>query len=524
MQPVPAAFERARLKQGADELLEEEGIAFGALEDPLLQIGRECARAHEADEKLAVRIAVQRRELELGGAIGGRAEGGRAQRVQVDALVGAAGQHDQQGRLGGEGQEVLQERNGGAVQPVHVVERHHDRSLAAAPLEQLAHRVEGASLDDARVGARLGELAGLEDRCECGGVLAGDRPFPRPAGQEPPEGEVGKCRSIRHPPAVEPQDTRGGGVAPKLAQQPALADARLADHHEHAARAGNRPNEPVAGEVQLPASAHEARLRHRRGRHVGGRPPLDRLERPDRGSLALQLKVPALAPAKERLHQLAAPGPHQHRPRVGRPLQAGRGVERIARRREPGLPARIDRRDHRQAGLDAHTDRRRLDRVAGSLRRRVRADVGDDAQTGEHRSLGVVLVRDRGSEQRQQTVAGKVLDRASEAVDGGDHAAHRRLHERAEVLGVHPLAERGRPDHVGEQRGDHTASLCCRSGRERCAAAGAEARVGRRWRPAGCAPCGRRFHAPILRAFGNNFRPDVLASPCRWGHRRQSGS
>ena len=188
-QAVPVAFERAGLEQGADELLEEEGIALGPLQHPLLQLGREGARAHEADQQLAVRLAVQRRERQLRGAIGGRVESGRAQ-----ALPG--------GRPGRGGPASTISRGASAVTGKRCCRSATDElssqwtsssatttgPCAGAPLEQLAYRVEGAPLDHARVGAGLGQLAGLEDRRQRCRVLAAAWEFARPVREKPPEG------------------------------------------------------------------------------------------------------------------------------------------------------------------------------------------------------------------------------------------------------------------------------------------------------------------------------------------------
>ena len=80
-----------------------------------------------------------------------------------------------------------------------------------------------------------------------------------------------------------------------------------------------------------------------------------------------------------------------------------------------------------------------------------------DGQRGAHRAFGIVLLRDRMSEQRHQPVA-ELL---------GDTAAHlrHRLRRRVEVggdqiapiLGVEPRRERCRADQIAEHHRDRTA-------------------------------------------------------------------
>ena len=84
-------------------------------------------------------------------------------------------------------------------------------------------------------------------------------------------------------------------------------------------------------------------------------------------------------------------------------------------------------------------------------------DVVDDAERGADRTFRIVLVSDRSAEEREQSVAGEILDGASERLDGRDHASHGVADDELQLLGVEALAERGRPDEVGEEGGDDAA-------------------------------------------------------------------
>ncbi len=62
-----------------------------------------------------------------------------------------------------------------------------------------------------------------------------------------------------------------------------------------------------------------------------------------------------------------------------------------------------------------------------------------DRQRGAHGALRVVLVRDRGAEERHDCVADELLHGAAEALQLGAQPRVVRGEERADVLGVEPL-------------------------------------------------------------------------------------
>ena len=79
------------------------------------------------------------------------------------------------------------------------------------------------------------------------------------------------------------------------------------------------------------------------------------------------------------------------------------------------------------------------------------------AEPGEDRALCVVLMRDRGAEQREQPVTLQLRDRALVAMDRLEHRVERPAHQSAQFLGVQPLRQRRVPDDVGKQHGDELA-------------------------------------------------------------------
>ena len=112
----------------------------------------------------------------------------------------------------------------------------------------------------------------------------------------------------------------------------------------------------------------------------------------------------------------------------------------------PSLGASIER-DDRLAGVDRRSGCG--GRATGPPRsaRRLRLE---DGERGANGALGVVLVRDRRAEERDDRVADELLDRAAEALELGRGAARSRASSRAsdvfgvELLGAAPSSRRCR--------------------------------------------------------------------------------
>ena len=82
-----------------------------------------------------------------------------------------------------------------------------------------------------------------------------------------------------------------------------------------------------------------------------------------------------------------------------------------------------------------------------------------DGERGAHRALGVVLVRNRGTEHGHHGVADELLDRAAEALELVAQPRVIRPEQRAHLLGIHALGARGKADEVGEEDGHDLALL-----------------------------------------------------------------
>src|SRR5206468_6076175 len=121
-------------------------------------------------------------------------------------------------------------------------------------------------------------------------------------------------------------------------------------------------------------------------------------------------------------------------------------------------------RDERLPGVDRDADVK-----IGLLR-----DPVADRKRSANRALGVVLVRKRSAEERDDGVADELLHRAAEALELRAHARVVAGEPGAHVLGIHPLGGRRRADEVAEHDRDDLPLLARRL---RLAQAGAAART-----------------------------------------------
>ena len=157
-----------------------------------------------------------------------------------------------------------------------------------------------------------------------------------------------------------------------------------------------------------------------------------------------------------------------------------RGVDDVARRHALALLRPGGERDHRLAGrhADPHVQ------AEGRVGRVQLAQGVSGGYRRAHAALGVVLVRQRGAEERHDGVADELLHGAAVALELGLHAGVVRREHSADVLGVELLGAAGEPDQVGEQHGDDLALLedgrLGLAGLEGGAAGGAEGEAERR--------------------------------------------
>ena len=138
----------------------------------------------------------------------------------------------------------------------------------------------------------------------------------------------------------------------------------------------------------------------------------------------------------------------EHAARRRHRLQSRRHVHDVA---HGGVVEAGQRAHEHLAGVDpdAHLHRRCVAAGGGEQRQRLL-----HPQRRPHGPLGVVLVGDRGAEQRDDGVAEQLVDLAAEGLDVGHEPLEAAVDQALDPLRVEVLGQRGRADEVGEQDGD----------------------------------------------------------------------
>ena len=247
-------------------------------------------------------------------------------------------------------------------------------------------------------------------RAQSGRIVLGDVGCERTAlrGEQPERDAlaVGQAAAVHH-------HHQGAGARDELAQQPRLADARLAQHRDHPPGAGRgRRADLIAQELQIVVATDE-RSRGRalaagQGDQPEGRHPLGlalQLQRLDRLGLDRVADEQVCERAQERLHR---------RRRLLEPRRHVHGVTG----RKPLVPGRLV--GHDLAGVHAGAIRHRHAVVA--VERNVeRVQAAAHVERRPHGPQRIVLMRLRQPEHRHDGVADELLDGAAVTLDGRPH-------------------------------------------------------------------------------------------------------
>ncbi len=252
-------------------------------------------------------------------------------------------------------------------------------------------------------------------------------------------------------------------IGQEFGHQAALADARRGNEGEKGRPpfgARRRPGPLQCQELEI--APDERRVRPATAADHA-RITASRRPRLDRSALALDLE----GDRRPELDRVADEGdgrlPEEDVSDRGGSLQPRGDVDRIAGHERPAL-GRLAGDD--LAGIDPDADRE----VA-----RVAADRVTQLGRRADGPQGVVLVHDRHPEDGHDRIADELLDRPAVGLDDGAGELEVARHPGAHDLGIQPLAELGRADHIGEQDRDDLAHLVTAAGdRQRCAACGAE--------------------------------------------------
>ena len=351
--------------------------------------------------------------------------------------------HDEQ-RGANPVREVLDQVEHRLLRPVDVLEQEderldvgeclHDlargpRDLLRAPLalERLEH--SGGEAEHVRdrllLAARAQLLEGFLER-----VVVGD---PGRRLDHLRERPVRDALAVRE--AASGEDARALDAVRELAREPALPDARLAvDREQVRAAVPHGPRVRVVEELELRVAAHERRARTDRPRAA-----VERVEDAPgavRGTEASQLERAGILEHEAAAREAVRRGAEQDLAGCGRLLEAGREVDGL-----PGDEGRVARLvDDELARLDADA-RHQAELVHGAAHRERRA-------CGP---LGVVLVRLRDPEGRENGVAGELLDDAAVERDAVGDALEELAHAAPHDLRIGAGDDAGRVDQVHEK-------------------------------------------------------------------------
>ena len=146
-------------------------------------------------------------------------------------------------------------------------------------------------------------------------------------------------------------------------------------------------------------------------------------------------------------------------------MEAAGGVDDVAHHGRVAPGAHRADEHLTRVDADAQEDLRRL--VRGEIFERVL-----HLQRRAHAALGVVFVRERHTEDRDDRVTDDLVELSAERAHVGDEALERAIHEVLHVLGIGGLRERGESDDVGHQHSDEPALIG--SGGERVPTLGTE--------------------------------------------------
>jgi hypothetical protein len=264
------------LGEGRGQLLDEQGVPVGALDDAGRQLGARRG-GQQRTEQLGDIAGAEALERELERAPPPQLGGQSPQRVAGRHVVAAVGGDQQDGQRAGVGGEQRHEIERGPVGPVQVLDDENERPRGHEPLDDGEQQLEQPRLPERAAGAaaaggrRYRLPPGVEQRPQgsqrggpvVGGQVAGER------AQDVEQGRVGRPALLQvealpdeHPRPSPP------GVRPGLADQPGLADPGLPGHERGGTPAVRRLAERLDHGGQLGGPADECGRRAAQG-HEG---------------------------------------------------------------------------------------------------------------------------------------------------------------------------------------------------------------------------------------------------------------
>src|SRR4029077_5793265 len=206
---------------------------------------------------------------------------------------------------------------------------------------------------------------------------------------------------------------------------------------EDAAASGTHGFERLPAEPELARPADQPRLDAGKATlAAAGR--RDAECRPGRHRLVLpfQLELVGVAPLEQAFDRAVRGLVDEHGARLGRRLEAGGDVHRVAEGRvlAPRAGADLPEDDHSRRSSNA--DAEAFGAPAAPHFPGVLLHLAHDAQRAANGALCVVLPRRRRAEEGEDAVAREVLDMAAKRLDLPDDAGPRLPHDELDVLGI----------------------------------------------------------------------------------------
>src|SRR5437660_11062870 len=236
------------------------------------------------------------------------------------------------------------------------------------------------------------------------------------------------------------------------------------------------------------------------------------VEHPHRDARALEVLLPAVGEVEEARREPWGLLGHADAARRRQLLHAGAEPDDVPLRGVVHAQVVADSPDDDLARVEAHPHRE----IEPALAPHVfgeRPEVACQLKRGRAGALGVVLVGDRGAEERHDAVAGVLVDGPLIAVDAVREDPEEAIEEAMPLLGIDALGELHRARDVGEEDGDRLALALER-------ALGGEDLLDEVARRVGARLGGGRRHRQACAAAVAEPRPGwVLVSAGRAGHR-----
>src|SRR3989441_4442855 len=180
------------------------------------------------------------------------------------------------------------------------------------------------------------------------------------------------------------------------------------------------------------------------------------VEHPHRDARALEVLFPAVEEVEETRREPCGLLGHADAARRRQLLNAGGEPDDVTLRGVVHAQVIADSADDDLAGVEAHPHRE----IEPALAPHVfgeRPEVARQLERGGAGALGVILVGDRGAEERHDAVAGVLVDGPLVAVDTVREDPEEAIEEAMPFLGIDALGELHRAREIGEEDGDRLA-------------------------------------------------------------------